>query len=95
MVAEKNFVMLTQIVTHVGVETKRVQKIYPHNKEFLLKKMRLQLRKNIPHHFWTDLQQKDEAKLEDRWGGVIHFQITPINGDYVNEAEIRKISELD
>lgn len=87
--------MLTQVVTKLGIETRRVQKIYPHDRNFLLRKMRLKLRKNIPGSFWADLYHKNEAKLEDRFGGIVHFQIQPINGDYIDEAEINKISKRD
>lgn len=81
MVNEKNFVRLTQIKQRFGMpEGPPKMKVYPHGKDFLIQKMRMKL-KGLPGAFWIDLIRKNEAVVEDRFGGKIRFLIEPVNGD--------------
>ena len=86
MLKEKNFVRLTQIKTRFGMpEGMPKSKVYPHDKDFLIKKMRMKLG-GLPGAFWIDLIRKNEAVAEDRFGGKIRFLIEPVNGDYIDEG---------
>jgi hypothetical protein len=91
MVDEKNFTKLTQTILRFGQPEKVIVKVYPYKKEFLIKNLRNQI-KDVPGGFWNDLYKKLEAKLEDRFGGVIHYKIEPVNGDYSDEIKVGKIS---
>lgn len=77
---EKNFTRLTQVISYLGKQDRVIEKIYPHRKPFLIRKMK-RMMTSAPGHFWYDLIKKNEAILVDRFGGKIHFKIEPVDGD--------------
>lgn len=86
---ELNFVRLTQVIERFGKPERVIEKVYPHTKDFLLERLRRQI-KDVPGGFWVDLYRRSEAVLEDRFGGKVTFKIEPVNGDeYTDEKDSR------